>query len=518
MCVCVCRQASGFLTHPRFLFADPPRVVFAPELFRTILFICAATAAVALQDGWAEALKPAFLTALVLKSFASFALALLAVTITTAPLHTTVIEAALPAGLLDASCPRVLRGVRDAVCTALFAFCAALHLHQLGGVRGFAGYDATSFEAFVRGAYFTNVAALSIVVNIINGDISLSSIGRMETLLSLVFMLFMLFSPQGGALESSSLPADTADTSDVEERERQQLQLSWEDVERGEVLGAGSFGTVIAARWKGTDVAIKLWVPTPHDSSDDQSEMRLLSEAALLMKLRHPNILQFFGVLPPPRAIVMERGLRTLSSLLTDQPWLPWSRCLELLQGIVAGAEFLHSYTPPIIHGDMKPSNIMISAAGVPKLADFGTSFVIKAAAATHEVDFLIFSIGFAPPEVLLRKAISLPKAVDVFAFGVIVTCVIGGTEAAAHSSKLGTRGTRSTGSVPSFLRCFQDVYTSASYKPFLLPDCPEPLKAVVYACCSQLPQDRPSFTALRRMLRDAAERVADWPDRPMSA
>ena len=426
--------------------------MFAPELFRTVFFIGAAIAATALQDGWVEALKPAFLTALVLKSFASFALALLAVTITTAPLHATVIEAALPAGLLDASCPRPLRGVRNIVCTALFAFCAALHLHQLGGVqRGFAGYDATSFEAFVRGAYFTNVAALSICVNIINGDISLHSIGRMESWLTLVFMVFMLFSPQR---EPPSLPADAVDTSNFEERERQQL-LSWEDVERGEVLGAGTFGTVIAARWKGTDVAIKLWVPTPHDSSDDQSETRLLSEAALLRRLRHPNILQFFGVLPPPRAIVMERGVCALSELLVKQPWLPWSRCLELLQGVVAGAEFLHSYTPPIIHGDLKCSNVIISAAGAPKIADFGTSFVIKAATATHEVDFRFFSIGFAPPEVLLRKAISLPKAVDVFAFGVIVTCVIGGTKAATLSSKLGTRGTRSTGSVPSFLRCF---------------------------------------------------------------
>ena len=195
-----------------------------------------AIAATALQDGWVEALKPAFLTALVLKSFASFALALLAVTITTAPLHATVIEAALPAGLLDASCPRPLRGVRNIVCTALFAFCAALHLHQLGGVqRGFAGYDATSFEAFVRGAYFTNVAALSICVNIINGDISLHSIGRMESWLTLVFMVFMLFSPQG---EPPSLPADAVDTSNFEERERQQL-LSWEDAERGEVLAGG---------------------------------------------------------------------------------------------------------------------------------------------------------------------------------------------------------------------------------------------------------------------------------------
>ena len=113
-----------------------------------VFFIVAAVAAVALQDGWAEALKPAFLTVLVLKSFASFALALLAMTITTAPLHAAVIEAALPAGLLDASCPRWLHGVRDTVCTASFALCAALHLHQLGGVqRGFAGYDATSFEA-----------------------------------------------------------------------------------------------------------------------------------------------------------------------------------------------------------------------------------------------------------------------------------------------------------------------------------------------------------------------------------
>ena len=143
----------------------PPRVVFAPELFRNLGFFCAAVAAVAVRDGSAAAASPAFLSALALRSVASFVLSMLAVTVTTAPLHVAVIENALPAGLLDATCPRPLRGARDFVCSAMLAVCAALRLQpqKLGNIAGLASSeDFTKSDAVLPGASFTGVAALSV--------------------------------------------------------------------------------------------------------------------------------------------------------------------------------------------------------------------------------------------------------------------------------------------------------------------------------------------------------------------
>jgi len=480
----------------------PPRVVFAPELFRSLGFFCAAIAAVAVRDGSVAAASPAFIAALALRSVASLLLTMLAVTVTTAPLHVAVIESALPVGLLDATCPRPLRGLRDTACSAMLAVCTALRLQpqKLG--------NFTKSEDVIPGASFTGVAALSVVINIINDDVSLHAIGRMQSLLTVAVIVLMLASPHGVS-EPVLAPSSAENLVDDEH-----LHLSWDDVVRGEVLGSGGFGSVYAARWRGTDVAIKFWVSTKYDETDEQGEERLIHEAAVLMRLRHPNILQIFGVLPPPRAIVMEQGLQTLAALLAEQPWLPWQRCLELVRGIAAGTEFLHTHTPPIIHGDLKPSNILITASGTPKIADFGTSFLSLAAEAVREGSFTIFSPGYAPPELLYRQPILIPEAVDVFAFGVIVTGIVGGPQAqSTHKSGTGKSSLQnSAGSIPTFIRLLTQAYAIATYKPFLPLNCPEPLAAIVRACCSPSPEDRPRFTMLRRMLDDAAARVDSWP------
>ena len=497
----------------------PPRVVFAPELFRNLGFFCATIAAVAARDGSAAASAPAFLATLALRTAASFTLTMLAVTVTTAPLHVAVIENALPDGLLDVTCPRLLRGARDTVCSAMLAICAALHLQpqKLGNIAGLASTSAdfTKSEAVLPGASFTGVAALSVVINIINADVSLHAIGRMQGLLTVAVIALMLSSPHG-VIELVLPPPPAENLVDTEH-----LHLSWGDVVRGEVLGTGGFGSVHAARWRGTDVAIKFWVSKLYDETDEEGEQRLIHEAAVLMRLRHPNILQIFGVLPRPRAIVMERGVQTLAAMLKEQPWLPWTRCMELIRGIAAGTEFLHTHTPPIIHGDLKPSNILITASGTPKIADFGTSFLSRAAEAVREGSFMIWSPGYAPPEVLSRQPILIPEAVDVFAFGVIITAIVGGPKAQARSTSSLERATErstrtgSTSSPPNFMQTLMQAYAIATYKPFMLLNCPDPLAAVVRACCCPSPEDRPSFIMLRGMLDEAGASVDSWPRRP---
>jgi hypothetical protein len=110
---------------------------------------------------------------------------------------------------------------------------------------------------------------------------------------------------------------------------------------------------------------------------------------------------------------------------------------------------------------------------------------------------------------VLCRQPILIPEAVDVFAFGMIITAIVGGPKAQS-THKSGTDHA-STGSARTFLRTLMQVYAIATYQPFSLVNCPEPLAAVVRACCSPLPEDRPSFTLLRGMLDDVAAHVDSW-------
>ncbi|KDQ14301.1 hypothetical protein BOTBODRAFT_94149, partial [Botryobasidium botryosum FD-172 SS1] len=52
----------------------------------------------------------------------------------------------------------------------------------------------------------------------------------------------------------------------------------------------------------------------------------------------------------------------------------PQVDCLKLLLQITEGVEYLHTLSPPVIHGDLKGANIFVSGAGVPYIGDFGLS------------------------------------------------------------------------------------------------------------------------------------------------
>ena len=137
------------------------------------------------------------------------------------------------------------------------------------------------------------------------------------------------------------------------------------------------------------------------------------------------------------------------------------------------------------------------------------------AAEALREGSFTIWSPGYAPPEVLCRQPILIPEAVDVFAFGVIITAIVGGPQSqSTHKSGAEKSSRHASTGAPTFLRTLMQAYAIATYKPVLQLSCPPPLAAVVRACCSPSPEDRPCFVMLRGMLDEAATRVASWPQR----
>jgi serine/threonine protein kinase len=307
-----------------------------------------------------------------------------------------------------------------------------------------------------------------------------------------------------------------------------QARLSWSDVEVGEILGAGSYASVYAARWRGTDVALKCWLRDGIASSsgaaggDDGGEALALAEARLLMALRHPNVLQVFGILPKPRALVMELAACTLSAALAAPPGnghppLTWPRRVELARGVAAGVEFLHALTPPVIHGDLTATNVLLSAAGTPKLSDFGTSFAIGP---NSGAALSVCTIEYAAPEVLRRLRVAVPQAVDAYAYGVVLHRLCAPRRTAGERGSRGTfdAGTQGGGgaAAPSLLMAVRAVF-AAERSGFQLPlpvGCPPPLALLVRACCDVAPAARPTFGALRVALERAAAVAAEWPER----
>ena len=149
-------------------------------------------------------------------------------------------------------------------------------------------------------------------------------------------------------------------------------------------IGEGSFGKVFRARWRQTDVAIKILTDNSAvlSISDHHQRLRekrireeMIREALLMAQLRHPNILQFIGICESPASLITEYCARgSLMSLLHEAKEFPskaaeltWARRLSLLADAARGVLYLHSNNRgsgspnPVLHCDLKSPNILVS-------------------------------------------------------------------------------------------------------------------------------------------------------------
>lgn len=154
----------------------------------------------------------------------------------------------------------------------------------------------------------------------------------------------------------------------------------------------------------------------------------VLAEARSLARVRHPNVVAIEAVLENKGAplIVMEyvEG-GTLADLLRRRGSLPWREAARIVASALRGLEAAH--TSSIVHRDVKPSNILLTPEGEPKLADFGIALAPIAAGRTLLDAVQAPRAGtpsYMAPEALSRGG---DKRSDVYAMGAVLhECIYG--------------------------------------------------------------------------------------------
>lgn len=198
------------------------------------------------------------------------------------------------------------------------------------------------------------------------------------------------------------------------------------------LLGAGGMGTVYCARdllheqFGDPDpyIALKL-LGEQYTQAPDASAL-LFSEFALTRHVRHPNVVRLhsFDVDTECRRafISMElmRGLG-LDQLLGERPLgLPWRELRDIALALLDALEHVHRRG--VLHGDVKPSNVMLTEDGV-RLFDFGLAQaeagVLPGLTHLSRKRFNAWTPGYAAPELLDGAPLSVRT--DLYA----VACVI---------------------------------------------------------------------------------------------
>jgi serine/threonine protein kinase/Tol biopolymer transport system component len=208
------------------------------------------------------------------------------------------------------------------------------------------------------------------------------------------------------------------------------------------ILGSGGMGEVYRARDTklGRDVAFKV-LPSAFAGDADRLT-RFQREAHALAALNHPNIAQIYGLAESngTRGIVMElvEG-ETLQARLKRGP-VPVKETIEIAKQIAEALEAAHERG--ILHRDLKPGNIMLTAEGRVKVLDFGLAKSVESHDLNTNLSQSPTVVTNAPTEanVLLGTAAYLsPEQVrgrpadhrsDIWAFGIVLYEMLTGQQA----------------------------------------------------------------------------------------
>lgn len=183
-------------------------------------------------------------------------------------------------------------------------------------------------------------------------------------------------------------------------------------------LGAGSMGVVYKARHLQLDRVVALKMIAGRSS---QISALFQIEAKAVAQLQHPNIVQIFELGhyegQPFLALEFVEG-GPLERQIAGRP-LPFRQAAELVRTLALAADYAHRQG--IVHCDLKPSNILITSDGVPKITDFGVAKWMKSDNGWRQPGDVVGTPRYMAPEQASGRVEAVGPTADIYSLGVLL-------------------------------------------------------------------------------------------------
>lgn len=334
---------------------------------------------------------------------------------------------------------------------------------------------------------------------------------------------------------SRSIPVETLVGDEGEQvwvdDELQAWRVDYDGVILGKRVSHGAFVEVWKASYRLDVVAVKKLTSVVNNHYRNHSAMidpialgKFLAEIKTISRLDHPRIVAFYGV-----------AWRSAGDIMAIMEYMPQQDLQRFLQrrsfenglsrewsiekfhialDVVEAITYLHSLDPVLVHCDIKSRNILLDDKLQAKLSDFGlakyleprnrsteeskeseTMDEFRRLMSFHHTD----SVRWIPPEII-RGAAAYSEAVDVYAFGVLLSEL--DTHVRPYWSGLGSDRAAFTDTI------IRQQVAMGNLQPTFSATCPSEVVELARKCLAFDPKVRPSSFELSYQLRKVASKV----------
>ncbi|KAJ9552164.1 hypothetical protein OSB04_016209 [Centaurea solstitialis] len=200
------------------------------------------------------------------------------------------------------------------------------------------------------------------------------------------------------------------------------------------MIGKGGSGNVYkVVLGSGEQIAVKHMRKSDADFNGWRKSRRpeYEAEVAALSLIRHKNVVKLYCSITSEHSNLLLYEYMPNGSLwdrlhMDRKIQMDWSVRYEIALGVARGLEYLHhGFQRPIIHGDLKSSNILLDKEMKPKIADFGLARILQTEKVIKSLPVVTGTHGYIAPE--YGYACNVTEKSDTYSFGVVLMELVTG-------------------------------------------------------------------------------------------